>query len=468
VWSLSNISLIRDSEGEPSHFVCLHEDITERKALEERLEHQAFYDALTALPNRVLFLDRLEHALARTRREDGPVAVLLLDLDNFKVVNDSLGHDAGNSLLIDLAVRLEVSVRPGDTVGRIFGDEFAVLLEAPAGIDEARRVVERIEESLQAPFDVDGREVYLSASIGIALGETAADQAAEVLRHADLAMFEAKGRGKTQHEVYNPDLNARAVERLDLENALRRAIEREEFEAHYQPTIELNTDTIVGFEALARWRHPERGLVVAGEFIELAEETGMIRPIGRLVVEEACRQAQEWRERYPNKALLMAVNLSANQFNNQPDMIPAVLEHTGLDPQGLQLEITERAVMDDAEYSIGRLRKLKDRGVGLAIDDYGMGYSCLYYLKRMPVDSLKIDRSFVEGLGKDPGDEAIVSGTIGLAHALGLKVVAEGVETAEQLAKLKELGCDLAQGYYLAKPLSSEGAEKLLKEGFSC
>ena len=254
---------------------------------------------------------------------------------------------------------------------------------------------------------------------------------------------------------------------MDLENALRRAIEREEFEAHYQPTIELSTGTIVGFEALARWRHPERGLVVAGEFIELAEETGMIRPIGRLVVEEACRQAQEWRERYPNKALLMGVNISANQFANQPDMIPAVLDDTGLDPQGLQLEITERAVMDDAEYSIGKLRKLKDRGVGLAIDDYGMGYSCLYYLKRMPVDSLKIDRSFVEGLGKDPGDEAIVSGTIGLAHALGLMVVAEGVETAEQLAKLKELGCDLAQGYYFAEPLPSEGAERLLKEGFS-
>lgn len=468
VWSLSNISLIRDSEGKPRHFVCLHQDITERKALEERLEHQAFYDALTDLPNRVLVLDRLKHALARTSREDGPVAVLLLDLDNFKVVNDSLGHDAGNALLIDLAVRLEVSVRPGDTVGRIFGDEFAVLLEAPAGIEEARRVVERIEESLQTPFDVEGREVYLSASIGIALSETAEDSAAEVLQHADLAMYEAKARGKTQHEVYNSGLNARAVERLDLENALRRAIDREEFEVHYQPTIELSAGTIVGFEALARWRHPERGLVVAGEFIELAEETGMIRPIGRLVVQEACRQAQEWRERYPNKALLMQVNLSANQFSNQPDMIPAVLEHTGLDPQGLQLEITERAVMDDAEYSIERLRKLKDRGVGLAIDDYGMGYSCLYYLKRMPVDSLKIDRSFVEGLGEDPGDEAIVSGTIGLAHALGLKVVAEGVETEEQLAKLKELGCDLAQGYYLAKPLSSEGAERLLKEGSSC
>ncbi len=464
VWSLSSISLIRDSKGEPSHFVCLHQDITERKALEERLEHQAFYDSLTDLPNRVLFLDRLEHALARTRRENGPVAVLLLDLDGFKVVNDSLGHDAGNSVLIDLAVRLEVSVRPGDTVGRIFGDEFAVLLEAPAGIEEARRVAKRIEESLQAPFDVDGREVYVSASIGIALGETAEDRPAEILRHADLAMYEAKRRGKTQHEVYKASLNARAVERLDLENDLRRAIEREEFEVHYQPTIELSTGTIAGFEALARWRHPERGLVVAGEFIVLAEETGMVRLIGRQVVEEACRQAQEWRERYPNKAPLMGVNISVNQFANQPNMIPAVLDQTGLDPQGLQLEITERAVMDDAEYSIGKLRKLKDSGLSLAIDDYGMGYSCLYYLKRMPVDSLKIDCSFVEGLGRDPGDEAIVSGTIALAHALGLKVVAEGVEDERQLAKLKDLGCDFAQGYYFAKPLPSEAAGALLAE----
>jgi EAL domain-containing protein (putative c-di-GMP-specific phosphodiesterase class I) len=256
---------------------------------------------------------------------------------------------------------------------------------------------------------------------------------------------------------------------MDLENELRRAVEREEFEVHYQPVIELETGGVAGFEALARWRHPERGLVDAEEFIELAEVTGLIRPIGQGVLEEACRHAKEWGERYPDGTPWMSVNFSASQFSRQPDLIPKVLDEIGLDPNVLQLEITERAVMDDAEYSIGKLKKLKGQGVSFAIDDYGMGYSCLYYLKRMPVDFLKIDRSFITGLGEgDPGDEAIVSGTIGLAHALGLKVVAEGVETEEQLAKLKELGCDLAQGFHFAKPLPSDEAERLLVEGVSC
>jgi EAL domain-containing protein (putative c-di-GMP-specific phosphodiesterase class I) len=254
---------------------------------------------------------------------------------------------------------------------------------------------------------------------------------------------------------------------MNQENELRRAVEREEFEVHYQPVIELETDRVAGFEALARWRHSERGLVDAMEFIKLAEETGLIRPIGQRVLEEACRKAKEWHERYPDRAPWMSVNFSASQFSRQPDLIPKVLNKIGLDPNALQLEMTERAVMDDAEYSIGKLKKLKSQGVSLAIDDYGMGYSCLHYLKRMPVDYLKIDRSFITGLAEDPGDEAIVSGTIGLAHALGLKVIAEGVETEEQLAKLKELGCDFGQGYHFAKPLPSEEAQRQLVEGVS-
>jgi diguanylate cyclase (GGDEF)-like protein/PAS domain S-box-containing protein len=462
VWSLSNISLIRDSEGKPSHFVCLHQDITERKELEERLEHRAFYDSLTELPNRGLFLNRLGHALAQTTREDGPVAVLLLDLNHFKVINDSLGHDAGNTVLVEVAERMRTSMRPGDTVGRIFGDEFAVLLEAPSGAEEARRVAGRIQERLEEPFEVEGQEVLVSPSIGIALGESAQDRPEEVLRRADLAMYTAKKRSKAECEEYSPDMETQVANRMDLERDLRRAVEREEFEVHYQPIVELQTGELFGVEALARWRHPERGLVEAEEFIETAEETGLIRPIGQRIVEEACRQAEEWCRRYPQRMPMLSVNLSANQFVRQPDLIPKVLDETGLEPNALQVEITERTVMDDAEIALAKLKELKDLGVSLAIDDFGMGYSCLYHLKHMPIDFLKIDRAFIAGLGDDQGDEAIVAGTVGLAHALGVITVAEGVETADQQEILKELGCDLAQGYYFAKPLPREAMEQLL------
>ena len=467
VWNLSSVSLVRDSQGEPSHLVCLHQDISERKELEERLEHQAFHDSLTDLPNRSLFLNRLGHALAQARREDGPVAVLLMDLNHFKMINDSFGHDAGNTVLVEVAKRMRASVRPGDTVGRIFGDEFAVLLEAPSGMDKARRIAERIQESVREPFEVEGQEVLVSPSIGIALGECAQDRPEEVLRRADLAMYAAKRRGKAECEEYRPSMEAPVANRVDLERDLRQAVEREEFEAHYQPIVELHIGEISAVEALARWRHPERGLVEAEEFIEIAEETGLIRPIGKLVVEEACRQAKEWRDRYPGRVPLLSVNLSANQFVQQPNLIPNILNETGLEPSALQVEITERTVMDDAEFAVDKLKELKNLGVSLAIDDFGMGYSCLYHLKHMPIDFLKIDRSFIVGLGEDQGDEAIVSGTVGLAHALGVIAVAEGVETSGQGAILKELGCDLAQGYYFAKPLPSEDLERLLAEGTS-
>ena len=437
-------------------------DVTERKALEEQLRHQAFHDPLTELPNRALFLDRLEHALARACREGASVAVLFIDLDDFKVVNDSLGHDAGNVVLVEVAERLRSCVRPGDTVARIFGDEFALLLEAPASVEDAHRVTRRIRDILQVSFDVKGREVFVSTSVGIATGDPARDRPDDLLRHADLAMFEAKSHGKGRYEVFVPSMSTRATERLDLERDLRRAVERDEFEVHYQPIIDLRTGEIVAFEALARWRHPERGLLAAADFIRLAEETGLIRPIGRLVLEEACRRAKEWGEGRADGTPSMSVNLSASQFARQPDMIPEVLTGTGLDPRRLQLEITERTVMHNAEFALGKLRRLKGLGVSFAIDDYGKGYSCLYYLKRMPVDSLKIDRAFITGLGENPDDTAIVSATIGLGHVLGLQVVAEGVESAEQLAELRKLGCDLAQGYHFAEPLSGEAAERLL------
>jgi diguanylate cyclase (GGDEF)-like protein len=467
VWSLSSVSVVRDSRGNPRHLVCLHQDITERKALEEKLRYQAFHDSLTKLPNRALFLDRLENALSRASQENGSVAVLIMDLNNFKVINDSLGHDVGNNVLVEVAERMRACVRPENLVGRIFGDEFAVLLEAPSSMEEACQVAELIQERLRAPIHTEVREVFLSSSIGIAFGYSTENQPEEVLRHADLAMYAAKRRGREHYEVYDPSMDTRVQERMDLESDLRRAVEREEFEAHYQPIIDLRTGEITSLEALARWRHPERGLVASSEFVELAEETGLIRPIGRRVIEEACKQTRLWQERYPDRRLLMSVNLSVGQFAHQSALIPKILDEVGLDPQNLQLELTERAVMDDVEYSLSKLHGLKDLGVSFAIDDYGTGYSCLYYLKNMPVGSLKIDRSFIAGLGRDSGDEAIVAATVSLGHALGLKVVAEGVETEEQLARLQEMGCDLAQGYYFAEPLSSQDAEKLLVEGVS-
>jgi diguanylate cyclase (GGDEF)-like protein/PAS domain S-box-containing protein len=456
---------LRDGGGEISGLVGISRDITDRKALEEQLRHQAFHDPLTELPNRVLFLDRLGHAIARSGRLREPVAVLFVDLDDFKRINDSLGHEIGDRLLVEVANRLSSCVRPGDTVARLFGDEFAVLLEAPAGMEDARRVAERVQKRLQAPFAFDEREVFVNCSVGIVLdGPDRTHQPKEVLRHADLAMYVAKSRGKNRYEMFNPSMDTRVWERMELENNLRRAIEREEIEVHYQPIVELGSARVVGLEALVRWRHPERGLLAAKEFVQVAEYTGLIRPIGQLVFEKACRQAREWHERHPNREILMCVNFSVSQFAYQADLIPKVLSDAGLDPEGLRLEITERAVMDDAEFAIGKLQRLKALGMSFAIDDYGTGYSCLYYLKRMPVDSLKIDGSFVAGLGKDPGDDAIVSGTIDLAHALGLKVVAEGVETAEQSTRLQGLNCDLAQGSYFSEPLSVDEASELLQD----
>jgi diguanylate cyclase (GGDEF)-like protein/PAS domain S-box-containing protein len=449
---------------------CVVRDVTGRKALEEELARQAFHDSLTDLPNRALFLDRLGHTLARARRGDGQAAVLFVDLDDFKIVNDSLGHESGDLLLVEVAGRLRSCVRPGDTVARLFGDEFAVLLESPTAGDEAQMVAARVLERLQTPFEINGREIFASASIGItdcvpvrdADQDLHQERPADVLRRADLAMYTAKRRGKNGYEVFSPSMNTRVFERMELENQLRRAVEREEFVVHYQPIIDLNTGAIRGVEALARWNHPERGLIVAEEFAKVVEETGLIRPVGRRVFEEACRRAKEWREQYPDRQLLMSVNFSASQFVHQADLIPKVLHDTGLDPRALVIEITERAVMDDAEFALGKLQRMKDLGVSFIIDDYGTGYSCLQYLKLMPVDSLKIDGSFIAGLGRDWGDTAIVSGTIDLAHALRLTVIGEGVETAGQLERLRELECDLAQGFYLSEPLAEGEIRELL------
>ncbi|MBI4319893.1 MAG: EAL domain-containing protein [Chloroflexi bacterium] len=430
-----------------------------------QLAHQAFHDPLSNLPNRALFLNRVEHALARANRHNKLVALLFLDLDNFKVVNDSLGHQMGDRMLVAVAERLKLCVRNEDTVARFGGDEFTVLLEGVAGLRDVIRVVERIEEQTQKPFVLDGHEVFATASIGIALSSREHDEPNVLLRDADLAMYRAKTSGKAHYEVFDPSLDAIAMERLQLETDLRRALERGELTVYYQPVVLLESGRIEEMEALVRWQHPRRGLLPPMEFIPLAEDTGLILPIGRWVLEQACRQAQMWNARYSTARLLaVSVNLSARQFQD-PKLVEEtarILHDTGLNPACLKLEITESVMMHDAESTLVTLVKLKELGLELTVDDFGTGYSSLAYLKRFPVDALKIDKTFVEKLGQDPRDSSIVRAVTAFGRALDLVVTGEGIETAEQLTKLRELGCARGQGYYFAKPLPGDQLDVLL------
>jgi diguanylate cyclase (GGDEF)-like protein/PAS domain S-box-containing protein len=445
--------------------VVTFKDITERKALEKKLQYQAFHDPLTDLPNRALFMDRLGHALARAGQQASEVAVLFTDLDNFKVINDSLGHKAGDQLLVAVAQRLKACLRPVDTVARLGGDEFTLLLEGVTGVSDAARVAERIAQELRAPFALEAHEVFATTSTGVAVSSSAQGQPTDLLRHADLAMYRAKSKGKACYEVFEPNMSTDALERLELETDLRRALGREEFRVYYQPEILLESGDIVGMEALVRWEHPEHGLLLPQEFLPIAEESNLIMPIGQWVLREACKQLRTWQEQYPNLApLVMSVNLSTREFF-QPSLIAQILRETGVDPRTLQLEITEGAVAyDNAQNANNTLWNLKTLGVQLAIDDFGMGYSSLSYLKRFPVDLLKIDRSFVRELGKDLKDTKIVAAIIHLARALDLKVIAEGVETAEQVEQLRKMKCDMVQGSYFSKPLPSGAVSDLLQQ----
>ena len=454
-------------DGEVVGAVVTFRDITERKALEQQLHHQAFHDPLTELPNRALFMDRLEHALTRANRRGNKVAVLFTDLDNFKVINDSLGHEIGDRLLVAVAERLKACLRPEDTVARLGGDEFTILVEDIASVDEGVQVAERIAEILRPPFALEDQEVFATVSTGIVLNSTAQEQAADLLRHADLAMYRAKRRGKARYEMFEPSMDAKAVERLKVETGLRRALVRQQFRVHYQPIVALENDKVAGVEALVRWEHPKRGLLLPEAFLSVAEETGLIVRIGQWVLREAGKQARIWQERYPSiPPLTISVNLSTREFFH-PKLVAEVLEESEIDPASLQLEITEGAMTNNGRYSTERtLRNLKRMGVQLAIDDFGLGYSSLSYLKRFPVDFLKIDRSFIAGLGREPNgvskDTEIVKAMIELTHALGLRVIAEGVETSEQLARLRNMKCDLAQGNYFSEPLPSEALSVLM------
>lgn len=467
LWVLLSISLVRGAQHESSHLIFQVQDITDRKRAEEQLVHDAFHDGLTGLPNRALFMDHLKQAVKRAKRsKKHSFTVLFLDLDRFKVINDSLGHLVGDQLLIGIARRLETCLRSIDTVARLGGDEFTILLDDLKDHSEVIQIVERIQKELSAPFKLGLQEVFTTVSIGIAPGTLGYERAEDILRDADTAMYRAKSLGKARYEVFDEGMHAHAMNLLHIETDLRRAIERKELRLHYQPIVSLTTQKIIGFEALVRWQHSERGLISPMDFIPIAEETGLIVPIGQWVLYESCRQMRQWQQQQSSAEppLFISVNLSGKQFM-QSDLLEKIrwtLNDTGLDPRSLKLEITESVVMESIEAVTSILRQLRTLGVELSIDDFGTGYSSLSYLHRLPFDTLKIDRSFVSQMSQNDENREIVRTIVMLAQSLGLKVVAEGVETVEQLAQLQFLKCEGGQGYLFSKAIDAEAAGELL------
>ncbi len=464
--AILKVVMVRDARGKPLHFNNQIVDITERKKMEQQLLHDALHDSLTGLPNRALFMDRLEQELKRTQtQKDYIFGVLFLDLDRFKVVNDSMGHLVGDKLLIEIARRLEDCVCATDTVARLGGDEFTILLENMTNIEVATKVAETIYNALAAPFALEGYELFTSASIGIALSTQGYEKPEDILRDADLTMYSAKERGKARYEVFDRSMHTKAIERLHLENDLRRGVEREEFAVYYQPITSLSSGKISGFEALARWHHPSKGIISPGDFIPVAEETGLIVPLGNWLLEEACRQLRTWQLKYPeHPPMKISVNLSGKQLREPTliEQIDRILTKTALAATSLKLEITESILMENIEVITQTLLALRDRKIQLSIDDFGTGYSSLSYLHRFPVDTLKIDRSFINEIKSGQENSAIVKTIVTLAHMLNMDVIAEGIETTSQLDQLKMLRCEHGQGFYFAKPLNKEEAEKLI------
>jgi diguanylate cyclase (GGDEF)-like protein/PAS domain S-box-containing protein len=444
--------------------VINYRDITSRRKLEEELRHMAFHDSLTGLANRALFVDRLEHALLLSYRAPRPVAVLFVDLDDFKTINDSLGHGEGDAILEQVAERLRGGLRAGDTLARMGGDEFAVLVEDPPAAGDPIVVAERLADTLAAPFTVGGKELFVHASFGVSMLASRDQTAEDLLRNADISMYMAKRKGKNRIEVFEPSMHAAAIARLALKGDLERALERGEFFALYQPVMDLATLEIVGVEALLRWRHPDRGVVDPVDFIPVAEETGLIIPLGRWVMVEACRQAKLWDQAAPGRPLTMNVNVSGRQVveSGFVDEVATILTETGMDPSRLVLEFTEGVLIQDTDATKATLLALKDLGLRLAIDDFGTGYSSLSYVRQFPIDILKIDRSFIASMADGPDETALLRSILHLSETLHLETVAEGIEEPGQLADLQTLGADLGQGFLFARPLEAVEVSALL------
>jgi diguanylate cyclase (GGDEF)-like protein/PAS domain S-box-containing protein len=462
---------MRGADGTPLRRAGVQSDITARRVAEEQLRQLALYDALTDLPNRTLLLDRLGQSLARAKRHsDSHCSVLFIDLDRFKLVNDSLGHSVGDALLREAARRLERCIRPEDTVARLGGDEFAVLLEAVGTPADAIHAAERIQMELGRVFRIADAEVFTTASIGIAIATEDRQRPEDLIREADTAMYRAKAEGKARHQVFDSQMHAQAVASLSLENDLRRALERTEFEVHYQPVVQLKKGNVTGFEALVRWHHPTRGLILPGEFIPRAEETGLIVALGRWVLEDACRQMRRWELEFPHDPpMTLSVNLSVRQLleADTVEAVDEILKTTGFEPRNLHLEITESVIMHRPDLVTVILSRLRDLGIRVSIDDFGTGYSSLSYLHLFPVDTLKIDRSFVNSMNLLGKQRRIVETIVMLARNLGMEVVAEGVEGEDQRQALDSLGCGLAQGFLFSKAVDAATAGAMLASGIA-
>jgi len=461
---------LRDIKGNLVGSFGISRDITDRKEFEDQLERQAFFDVLTELPNRALFMNRLQHLFHRSRRIelDRLFAVLYLDIDRFKGINDGLGHQAGDELLVEVARRLERCLRPSDTLARLGGDEFTILLEEIGCASDATAIADRIGDALAIPFVVQGQEVFSSASLGIALSSSHYQRPEEMLRDADTAMYRAKASGRSRHQVFDAEMHQRAVSLLRLETDLRRAIERHELVPYYQPIIDLETRTLRGFEALARWKHPTRGMVMPDVFIPLAEETGLIGSIGSFMLWQACRQMKDWQLKHErNPPLFISVNVSTRQLaqGDVAEQVRRVLLETGLSAETLILEITESALMQNLKTGAPEIRRLHDMAVRLHVDDFGTGYSSLSYLHNFPVHTLKVDKSFVSRMEGAPNQAEIVRAIVSLAQNLGMEVTAEGVETRAQADALQDLHCTSAQGFLFSRPVPAAEAERLIVEG---
>jgi diguanylate cyclase (GGDEF)-like protein/PAS domain S-box-containing protein len=470
-WMQSRGIAVWDADGTPCRMVGSLTDITDRKSAEQKLSHDAFHDTLTDLPNRTLFMDRLSLAVERAkRRTDFLFAVLFLDLDRFKDINDSQGHLTGDQLLIAIGKMLGEDLRSTDTVARLGGDEFVILLEDISDISDATHIADRIQEKLAKSIKLMDREVFVSTSIGIVLSMTGYQRPEDVLRDADIAMYRAKAQGRARYEIFDAAMRDRIMDRISLETDLRQAFERNELTMFYQPIVSIDDSRIIGFEALVRWQHPERGLLSPSEFIPMAEETGQILQIGRWVMREACSQMNTWLKEFStDPPLTISVNLSGKQVA-QPDLydqVEQIMKETGLQSRSLKLEITESAIMDNIDYAVQVFTRLQALGVQIQVDDFGIGYSSLNYLSHFPINTLKIDRTFVRNMTKDSNYLKIVQAIIMLAHGLGMSVIAEGVETEGQLAQIKSLGCELAQGFFISKPWDVQGIRRLLAQTFA-